>query len=165
VRTHGWPITNTNQTARPQDAANRPENGGQVGDVHQRKLAGHAVEAAVIQRRQMLRVIQNIAQRGRAAMAPGKVEHRLGAVDADHLGGAGGRQRSGRHPLSAGEVSDDLAADIAGQLERASQRRFVRSAARCDQLVVPGSDLRPAWPVGFAHMPSCQLRSTSVTAQ
>jgi hypothetical protein len=71
--------------ARAQHAMNRRESRWQVGNVHQAKLAVDAAERLVLEAREHLGVVPDVAERRGPAVAACEGEHLSRGVDADDL--------------------------------------------------------------------------------
>jgi hypothetical protein len=87
-----------------QHAMNGGESRWQVGNVHQAKLAVDAVERLVLETREHLSVIQDVAERRRPAVAACEGEHLSRGIDADDLGCTRLRQCPRGESLTAGYV-------------------------------------------------------------
>ena len=135
--------------AGAQHSADRTERRDQIGDVHEPELTGHAVDHAVVDRRQVGGVVHEVGdRRGRVGALPGQVDHRRCRVDAGDRGRARLGEGSGSQALPAGHVEQVGVSEVGNQAEQAGDRGLVRAAARDQQGVVPGGQRAPRLRLG-----------------
>ena len=115
-------MTNTNQppgrSTRWIAASDRVE----VGDVHERELAGRPVERAGVERGEALGVVQHVggfASR-RHGVSSGEIEHRTGRIRAGDLPRSCSGDGSGGEPLPARDVEHGRIREVGRRSRRQS---------------------------------------------